>query len=168
MFLNKMTVMDNGCLQQLRLLVFLLTLIMFEIKAILMHLLIGALLTGMRDLFNGSGRSHLVFVVLESTQVMCLGCMDHIIVYFVVFHCIDYDWIRPLLLLIFYFLNELHLGCVFLLDCPRCFLNSRGLLWFTRRLSRMHASVDISSLSKLFRRKRFSCDFFRTFVDNSI
>lgn len=158
--------MDNGCLQQLRLLVFLLTLIVFEIKAILMHLLIGALLTGVRHLLNGSGRSHLVFVVLESTQVMCLGCVDHIIVYFVVFHCIDCD--GPLLLLIFYFLNELHLGCVFLLGCPRCFLNSRGLLRFTRRLSHMHASVDISSLRKFFGRKRFSCDFFRTFVDNSI
>jgi hypothetical protein len=32
----------------------------------------------------------------------------------------------------------------------------------------MHASVDISSLRKFFWRKRLGCDFFRTFVDNSI
>lgn len=163
-----MTVMDDGCLQQLRLLVLFLILIMFEIKTILMDLLIGALLARMRHLLNCSGRSHLVFVVLESIQVMRFGRMDHIVIYFVVFHCIDYDCVRPLLLLVFNFLNELHLGCVFLFSCPCCFLNIRGLLRLSRRLSHMHASVDISSLRKLFWRKRLSCDFFRTFVDNSI
>ena len=32
----------------------------------------------------------------------------------------------------------------------------------------MHASIDISRFRELFGRKRFSSDFFRTFVDNSI
>ena len=147
LFLNKMTLMDNGCLQQLRLLFLFFTLIMFEIKAIFVYLvlLIRSLLSRMRHLLNCSKRSHLVFVVLESTEVMCLWCMNHFIIYFIVFHCIDNNGISPLVL-IFYFLNEFHLSSFFLLDCCSSFLNSRRLLWFSWRFSYMHASIDISRL----------------------
>jgi len=138
---------------------------MFEIKAIVMGLLIGALLSRIRHLINTSWRSNLVFIVLESTQVVCLRRMDHIIVYFVVFNCID-CYRAPVL--IFNFLNELHLRCVFLLVCSRSFLYSWRLLRLPRGFSHMHASIDISRFRKLFGRKRFRSDFFRTFVDNSI